>query len=308
MGATKPFTIAKQQVMEAFKAVKAKAGAAGIDQQSLADFEKDLKGNLYKIWNRLSSGTYFPPPVKAVAIPKKGGGDRILGVPTVADRVAQMVVKLSFEPTVEPHFLPDSYGYRPGKSALDAIEVRRVRCWRQDWVLKFDIKGLFDNIDHTLLLRTVNKHTQRSWVRLYVERWLKAPAQVGNTIVDRDKGTPQGGVISSLLANLFLHYAFDEWMRRKHKGIAFERYADTRTAPERIDAELTPREFAVFELLARRSPDVVSKASLLDSVWGLDFDGDPNIVEVYVGYLRKKLGKDIVRTVRGAGYQLGVSR
>lgn len=227
MSATKPFTIAKSQVMVAFKAVKAKAGAAGVDQQSLADFEKDLKGNLYKIWNRLSSGTYFPPPVKAVAIPKKGGGERILGVPTVADRVAQMVVKLSFEPTVEPHFLPDSYGYRPGKSALDAIEVTRVRCWRQDWVLKFDIKGLFDNIDHTLLLRAVNKHTQCSWVRLYLERWLTAPLQrADGTLVERTQGTPQGGVVSPVLSNLFMHYAFDAWMKREHPEVLWCRYAD----------------------------------------------------------------------------------
>jgi RNA-directed DNA polymerase len=160
MEATKPFNISRQQVMEAFKAVKANAGAAGVDEQSIEDFERDLKGNLYKVWNRMSSGSYFPPPVKAVAIPKKTGGERILGVPTVADRVAQMVVKMTFEPTVEPIFLPDSYGYRPGKSALDAVGITRERCWRYDWVLEFDIKGLFDNIDHELLLRAVNKHTE----------------------------------------------------------------------------------------------------------------------------------------------------
>ena len=160
MEATKPFNISKHQVMEAFKAVKTNAGAAGVDQQSIEEFERGLKGNLYKVWNRMSSGSYFPPLVKAVAIPKKTGGERILGVPTVADRVAQMVVKRTFEPTVEPIFLPDSYGYRPGKSALDAVGITPEQCWRYDWVLEFDIKALFDNIDHEVLLRAVNKHTQ----------------------------------------------------------------------------------------------------------------------------------------------------
>jgi RNA-directed DNA polymerase len=205
MSATKPFNLSKQQVMEAFKTVKANAGAAGVDEQSIEDFERDLKGNLYKVWNRMSSGSYFPPPVKAVAIPKKTGGERILGVPTVADRVAQRVVKMTFEPTVEPIFLPDSYGYRPRKSALDAVGITRERCWRYDWVLEFDIKGLFDHIDHEVLLRAVNKHTECQWVRLYIARWLKVPLQrADGTIVDRTQGTPQGGVCSPVLANLFM--------------------------------------------------------------------------------------------------------
>lgn len=227
MSATKPFTISKQLVMEAFKAVKANAGAAGIDRQSIEDFEKDLKDNLYRVWNRMSSGSYFPPPVKAVEIPKKNGGIRILGVPTVADRVAQMVVKMTFEPSVEPVFLPDSYGYRPGKSALDAIEVTRKRCWQYDWVLEFDIKGMFDNISHELLLRAVRKHTECKWVILYIERWLKAPLQLADgTLVARTKGTPQGGVVSPVLCNLFMHYAFDFWMRRTFAHVPWCRYAD----------------------------------------------------------------------------------
>lgn len=194
MSTTKSFTISKRLVYTAFQSVKANAGAGGVDEESIADFEKDLKDNLYKIWNRMSSGSYLPPPVKAVAIRKKNGGERILGIPTVADRVAQMVVKMTFEPTVEPFFLPDSYGYRPGKSALDAVSITRKRCWQYDWVLEFDIKGLFDNIDHELLLRAVNKHTQCKWVKLYIERWLKAPMQLTDgTLVDRTKGTPQGG-------------------------------------------------------------------------------------------------------------------
>ncbi|HYA44145.1 MAG TPA: group II intron reverse transcriptase/maturase [Acidimicrobiales bacterium] len=227
MSAAKPFVISKQRVYEAFKAVKANAGAAGVDQQSIDDFEKSLKDNLYKVWNRMSSGTYFPPPVKAVAIPKKDGGQRILGVPTVADRVAQMVVRMEFEPNVEPVFLPDSYGYRPRKSALDAVRVTRKRCWYQDWVLEFDVRKLFDNIDHSLLLRAVRKHTECKWVRLYIERWLKAPMQMPDgTLVRRTKGTPQGGVVSPVLANLFLHYAFDLWMGRSFPGVLWCRYAD----------------------------------------------------------------------------------
>lgn len=224
---TKPFDIPKQQVMQAYKLVKANAGAAGVDKQSLQDFEKNLKDNLYKIWNRLSSGSYMPPPVKAVSIPKKSGGERILGVPTVGDRIAQMVVKLQFEPLVEPKFLQDSYGYRPKRSALDAIEVTRRRCWKYDWVLEFDIKGLFDNIPHDLLMKAVRKHTECKWTILYIERWLKAPMQSSDGVINqREMGTPQGGVISPVLSNLFLHYVFDLWMKRNHPGKPWCRYAD----------------------------------------------------------------------------------
>ncbi|MBM9513781.1 group II intron reverse transcriptase/maturase [Desulfogranum marinum] len=227
MSASKPFTIDKWQVYKAYQAVKANAGSAGVDGQSLKMFEKDLKANLYKIWNRMSSGCYFPPPVKAVAIPKKSGGERILGVPTVADRVAQMVVKQEIEPEIEATFLPDSYGYRPGRSALDAIGVTRERCWRYDWVLEFDIKGLFDNIDHALLLRAVEKHVKCRWALLYIKRWLIAPLQLmDGTLVERTQGTPQGGVISPILANLFLHYTFDVWMSKYFPGNPWCRYAD----------------------------------------------------------------------------------
>jgi RNA-directed DNA polymerase len=224
---TKSFNISKWQVMKAFELVKANAGAPGVDKQSISDFEQNLKGNLYKLWNRLSSGSYFPPPVKAVAIPKKAGGERILGIPTVSDRIAQMVVKLEFEPQVEPHFLPDSYGYRPNKSALDAIGVTRQRCWQCDWVLEFDIKGLFDNISHDLLLKAVFKHTDSPWVKLYVKRWLTAPMLMpSGEQVPRDCGTPQGGVISPVLANLFLHYVFDMWLKKHYPKLLWCRYAD----------------------------------------------------------------------------------
>jgi RNA-directed DNA polymerase len=222
----KPFDIPKRIVWEAYKEIRSNNGAAGIDDQSLTDFDKNRKDNLYCLWNRLSSGSYFPPPVKAVPIPKKSGGTRILGVPTVSDRIAQMVVKIVLEPILEPHFHPDSYGYRPGKSAHQALEVTRQRCWRNDWVLEFDIKGLFDNIDHELLMKAVKKHTTDKWVLLYVERWLKAPMNVDGQIIERTKGTPQGGVISPLLANLFMHYAFDCWMGRRFPSILFCRYAD----------------------------------------------------------------------------------
>jgi RNA-directed DNA polymerase len=222
----RPFEISKKVVWEAWKRVKANHGAAGVDGESIADFEKDLKNNLYKIWNRMSSGCYFPPAVRMVGIPKKSEGERLLGIPTIADRVAQMVAKIYLEPVLEPYFHQDSYGYRPGKSAIQAVEVTRRRCWRYDWVLEFDIKGLFDNIDHDLLMRAVRKHTDCKWVLLYIERWLKAPFQKGGILEERTKGTPQGGVVSPLLANLFMHYVFDKWMERIYREVPFCRYAD----------------------------------------------------------------------------------
>jgi len=224
---TKPFSISKWAVYEAYESVKANKGTYGIDEQSIEDFEKDLKDNLYRIWNRMSSGTYFPQPVRAVAIPKKNGGTRILGIPTVEDRIAQMTAKIYFEPSVEPIFYDDSYGYRPGKSAKQALTATRERCWRKDWVLEFDIKGLFDNIRHDYLMKLVRKHAIDSWVPLYVERWLTVPFQMKDgTIVERTSGTPQGGVISPVLANLFLHYAFDDFMVKEFPSIQWARYAD----------------------------------------------------------------------------------
>ena len=227
MDKTKPYDIPKQTVWDAFQRVKANKGAAGVDEETIGEFEKDLKGNLYKIWNRMSSGSYFPPAVKAVEIPKKSGGVRILGIPTVSDRVAQMVVKLHFEPKVEPIFAADSYGYRPGKSATDALRITRGRCWRYDWVIELDIRKLFDRIDHELLMKAVRKHTDSAWEILYIERWLKAAFQMQDgSKVERTMGTPQGGVVSPVLANLFMHYAFDEWMRREHPNNPWARYAD----------------------------------------------------------------------------------
>lgn len=223
----KSFEISKQLVMEAFKRVKANKGSSGIDDVSIAEFEKDLRGNLYKIWNRMSSGCYLPPPVKLVEIPKSGGGKRPLGIPTVEDRVAQMVVVMSIEPFIEPHFHADSYAYRKNKSAHDALDTARERSYTFHWVVDLDIKGFFDNIDHDLLLNALGRHVTCKWAMLYIKRWLTVPYQLRDgSQVQRGKGVPQGSVIGPILANLFLHYVFDEWMKRNHSNIRFERYAD----------------------------------------------------------------------------------
>jgi RNA-directed DNA polymerase len=223
----KPFCIEMRDVWEAYKRMKANRGAAGVDGESIAEFDSDLKNNLYRIWNRMSSGTYFPPAVRRVDIPKGDGRTRPLGIPTVSDRIAQTVVQRYLEPLLEPVFHADSYGYRPGRSAQDALAVARQRCWRHDWVLDLDIRSSFDEIDRGLLMRAVRCHTDCAWVLLYIERWLQAPVCMPDgTLVNREKGTPQGSVVSSILANLFLHYAFDTWMRKEFPACPFERYAD----------------------------------------------------------------------------------
>jgi RNA-directed DNA polymerase len=224
----KPFDISKREVWEAYEKVKANKGAPGVDGCSIDEFEKDLKNNLYKIWNRMSSGSYFPPPVLAVEIPKPhGGGTRILGVPTVADRIAQTVAARRLEEKVEPIFHPDSYGYRPVRSALDAVERCRERCWRYDWLIDMDIQKFFDSVPWHLIVRAVEAHTDVPWVVLYVKRWLAAPVRLPDgTLAERDRGTPQGSAISPVLANLFMHYAFDAWMAREFPTVPFERYAD----------------------------------------------------------------------------------
>ena len=224
---TKPFIISKFLVVKAYKLVKSRKGTGGIDEETIEKFEENLKDNLYKIWNRLSSGCYFPPAVKAVVIPKKNGGERILGIPTVSDRIAQMIIRLKFEPLVEPYFHEDSFGYRPNRSALDAIGVTRKRCWKYAWVLEFDIKGLFDNISHELLMKAVRKHTDCKMTILYIQRWLTADMVLADgKVIKREKGTPQGGVISPLLANIFLHYVFDQWLKINYPRIKWCRYAD----------------------------------------------------------------------------------
>jgi RNA-directed DNA polymerase len=223
----KSFEISKHQVKEAYRRVKTNHGAGGIDGIDFTEFEKDLKGNLYKLWNRMSSGSYFPKAVRGVEIPKKNGKKRLLGIPTIMDRVAQMVVRMSFEPLIEPIFCSDSYGYRPNCSAIDALGVTRERCWKMAWIIEFDIKGLFDNIDHELLMKTVRKHTNCKWVILYIERFLKTSIMMPDaSIQERNAGTPQGGVISPILANLFMHYAFDRWMEKQYPLNPWARYAD----------------------------------------------------------------------------------
>jgi RNA-directed DNA polymerase len=224
----KPFDISKREVQEAWEKVRAKKGAPGVDGCSIEDFEKDLSNNLYKIWNRMSSGSYFPPPVMAVEIPKPhGAGTRTLGVPTVADRVAQTVVARRLEGKVESIFHEDSYGYRPGRTALDAVGACRRRCWKADWVIDLDIQKFFDSVPWDLIVKAVEANTDLPWVLLYVKRWLKAPIrQPDGTLLRRDRGTPQGSAVSPVLANLFLHYAFDAWMVREFPGVAFERYVD----------------------------------------------------------------------------------
>jgi len=198
LDAAKSFEISKWVVWEAYRRVKSNRGAAGVDEESIAEFEADLKGNLFKLWNRMSSGTYFPPPVLAVEIPKADGkGVRVLAVPTVADRIAQTVVRLYLEPEVEPMFHPDSYGYRPGRSALDAVQACRRRCWSKDWVIDLDIRAFFDSLDHELVLKAVSAHTQQRWILLYLRRWLIAPLQrQDGTLVQRDRGTPQGSAMT----------------------------------------------------------------------------------------------------------------
>ena len=225
----KSFSIPKQLVWEAYQQVKANRGAAGVDRQSIEDFEKDLRNNLYKIWNRMSSGTYFPPPVRAVEIPKHGGGTRILGVPTVADRVAQTVAALTLQPRTESIFHRDSYGYRPRRGALDAVAKCRERCWKKDWVIDLDVRKFFDSVDHDLMVKAVeaNITPEQRWVVLYVKRWLKAPILMPDgRLAERDRGTPQGSAASPVLANLFMHYAFDSWLEREFPAAEFERYAD----------------------------------------------------------------------------------
>ncbi len=227
MDKAKPFDIPKREVWEAFKKVKANQGAAGVDGQSIRDFEAGLSDNLYKLWNRMSSGSYFPPPVRRVDIPKDEGRTRPLGIPTVGDRIAQEVVRRYLEPILDPIFHEDSYGYRPRRSAIDAVRKARQRCWRSGWVLDIDVQGYFDGIDWELLLKAVRQHTDCPWVLLYIERWLKAPVQMEDGSVEpRTAGTPQGGVVSPILSNLFLHYAFDMWMVREYPDVPFERYAD----------------------------------------------------------------------------------
>ncbi|MFZ1713296.1 MAG: group II intron reverse transcriptase/maturase [Nitrosomonas sp.] len=223
----KSFEIPKRLIWEAWKRVAANQGGPGVDKESIEIFRNRLARNLYALWNRMSSGSYFPQPVKEVLIPKGDGQFRPLGIPTVTDRVAQMAVKLMVEPRIDAIFHSSSFGYRPNKSAHQAVTQARNNCWRYAWVVDIDLKSFFDTIDHELLTRAVEKHVAEPWARLYIRRWLESPVrkQTGEMLA-RDRGTPQGGVISPLLANLFLHYAFDRWDQTEYPEVPFERYAD----------------------------------------------------------------------------------
>jgi len=281
----KPFMIDKRLVYEAYKAVKSNGGAAGVDGQTIEQFEADLGRNLYRIWNRMSSGSYFPPPVRAVPIPKKTGGQRILGVPTVSDRIAQMVVKRLIEPELDQIFRPNSYGYRPGKSALDAVGVTRQRCWKYDWVLEFDIKGLFDNISHDLLLKAVHKHVKCKWALLYIERWLTAPLEQDGQRIERVRGTPQGGVVSPILSNLFLHYAFDLWMERTHPDLPWCRYADDGLVHCRTEQEAEAIKVALQARLAECQLEMhPTKTKIVYCKDGKRKGRYPNVTFDFLGY------------------------
>lgn len=224
---TKSFAVSKEMVYGSYLKVCDKKGSAGIDKETIEMFNKDLSGNLYKVWNRMASGSYYPPAVRTVLIPKKQGGTRPLGVPTVSDRIAQGVVKDYLEPTLEPLFHVNSFGYRPGRSAHDALAQCNHNCIHHSWVIDLDIKGFFDNINHDWMMKMLSHHTQEKWVLLYVERWLKAGVEQGDgSMAARVKGTPQGGVISPLISNLYLHHCFDMWMSKYFPTNPFERYAD----------------------------------------------------------------------------------
>lgn len=225
---TKSVPVSRSMVWEAYKKVRSNQGSAGVDQIGMDEFDAQRSKHLYKLWNRMASGSYFPPPVKEVEIPKKDGKIRTLGIPTISDRVAQMVVKEYLEPRFEKIFSPHSYGYRPNKNAHQALESVRVNCRKSDWVIDLDIKGFFDNINHDKLMLAVEKHVSENWCVTYIRRWLQMPvlAKSGELVQKQGKGTPQGGVISPLLANLFLHYAMDKWLEQTHPTVSYVRYAD----------------------------------------------------------------------------------
>ena len=225
---TKSIPISRQEVWQAYKKVRSNRGSAGVDAVSIEEYDANRSKHLYKLWNRMASGSYFPPPVKEVEILKKDGKVRKLGIPTISDRVGQMVIKQLLEPRLEKIFSNNSYGYRPRKNAHQALEEVRKNCWKTDWVIDLDIKGFFDNIDHEKLMLAINKHVPENWIRFYIERWLKAPRHTrsGELITNQGKGTPQGGVISPLLANLFLHYVLDKWLEQTDKTVKHVRYAD----------------------------------------------------------------------------------
>ncbi len=301
MSETKPFTIERQLVMEAYLRVKANKGVAGVDGMSLEEFDKDYKNHLYRIWNRMSSGSYIPPPVMLVEIPKKESGKvRILGIPTVSDRIAQTVVTGLLEKEVDPVFHEDSYGYRPRKSAHQALEKTRERCWKHAWVIDLDIREFFDNLSHELLMKAVRKHTDCKWMLLYIERWLIAPLQKSDgTIHPRTKGVPQGSVIGPVLANLYLHYAMDEWMKRNYSCCPFERFADDSVIHCRTEAEAMRVKEALAERLKACGLEMNAEKTKIVYCKDSNRNGNyPNIQFDFLGYTFKpRMAKNSIRGV-----------
>ena len=307
---TKPFEITKRQVFEAYERVRANRGGAGVDRQSIKDFEANLPDNLYKLWNRMASGSYHPPPVRRVEIPKGNGALRALGIPTVSDRIAHMVVKEAIGPDIDREFHLDSYGYRPNRSAHQAVAKAKERCWKRPWVLDMDIKAFFDTIDHELLMRAVEKHVKVNWQLLYIRRWLKAAVEhPDGRLEDRERGTPQGGVISPLLANLFLHYAFDLWMKTHWPKIEFERYADdiichcnSEQEVRRLKQELTKRfESCGLSLHPEKTKIVYCKSSYFKLTY-------PEISFDFLGFTFRPRPTRSFRGNRMVGFTPAISR
>jgi RNA-directed DNA polymerase len=298
-------------VWNAWKEVKSNGKSAGVDGVSLKEFEVNLPAHLYKIWNRMSSGSYFPPAVRQVEIPKDGGGVRTLGIPTVGDRVAQMVVKMHLEPGLDPKFHQNSFGFRPGRSQHDALAQTRANCWRMKWVIDLDIKAFFDEIDHGYLMLMLQRHTEEKWVLMYVGRWLVAPKEMSDgTLVERNMGTPQGGVISPLLANLYLHHAFDMWMQKCYPSLPFERFADDIVVHCNTEAEAHAVLDAIRNQMGkcklRLHPEKTKVVHCKDSNSN---DQHPNVSFDFLGYTfkpRKCLNKRTGQTF--CGFTPAVSR